>query len=147
MNTELMALSDIDKLVPLFDQYMVFYGQPSDPERYKVYLIERLINNEATVYHAFNEELESIGFVLNYQTFSSVSLGRIVVLNDLFVVPAARQKGVAKALIECSFNLAEETGSVRVDLGTAKTNSNAQALYEQLGFEKDTEYFSYSFSV
>jgi ribosomal protein S18 acetylase RimI-like enzyme len=147
MNTELLALSDIDKLVPLFDQYMVFYGQPSDPERYKVYLIERLRNNEATVYHAFNEELESIGFVLNYQTFSSVSLGRIVVLNDLFVVPGARRKGVAKALIECAVNLAKKTGSVRVDLGTAKTNSKAQALYEQLGFEKDTEYYSYSLSM
>jgi|TARA_B110000008_G_C16534831_1_gene389693 ribosomal protein S18 acetylase RimI-like enzyme len=147
MNTELLALSDIDKLVPLFDQYMVFYGQPSDQEKYKAYLLERINNKEATVYLALDKESEAIGFVLNYQTFSSVSLGRIVVLNDLFVVPAARQKGVAKALIECSFNLAEETGSVRVDLGTAKTNSNAQALYEQLGFEKDTEYFSYSFSV
>jgi len=147
MNTELLALPDIDKLVPLFDQYMVFYGQPSDQEKYKAYLLERINNNEATVYLALDKESEAIGFVLNYQTFSSVSLGRIVVLNDLFVVPAARQKGVAKALIECSVNLAKETGSVRVDLGTAKTNSNAQALYEQLGFEKDTEYFSYSLSV
>ena len=147
MNTELLALSDIDKLVPLFDQYMVFYGQPSDQEKYKAYLLERINNKEATVYLALDKESEAIGFVLNYQTFSSVSLGRIVVLNDLFVVPAARRKGVAKALIECAVNLAKETGSVRVDLGTAKTNSNAQALYEQLGFEKDTEYFSYSFSV
>jgi ribosomal protein S18 acetylase RimI-like enzyme len=147
MNTELLALPDIDKLVPLFDQYMVFYGQPSDQEKYKAYLFERINNNEATVYLALDKESEAIGFVLNYQTFSSVSLGRIVVLNDLFVVPAARQKGVAKALIECSVNLAKETGSVRVDLGTAKTNSNAQGLYEQLGFEKDTKYYSYSLSV
>jgi ribosomal protein S18 acetylase RimI-like enzyme len=147
MNTELLALSDIDKLVPLFDQYMVFYGQPSDQEKYKAYLLERINNKEATVYLALDKESEAIGFVLNYQTFSSVSLGRIVVLNDLFVVPAARQKGVAKALIECAVNLAKKTGSVRVDLGTAKTNSKAQALYEQLGFEKDTEYYSYSLSV
>lgn len=141
------GLDDIDKLVQLFDQYMMFYGQPSDQKRYKAYLIERLTKNEATIYLALNEKSESIGFVLNYQTFSSVSQGRVIVLNDLYVVPSERKKGIAKALIDCSIKLAKNTGAVRVDLGTAKTNTHAQVLYEQLGFKKDTEYYSYSFSV
>lgn len=141
------GLDDIDKLVQLFDQYMMFYGQPSDQERYKSYLVERLTNNEATIYIALNDASESIGFVLNYTSFSSVSLGRVVVLNDLYVVPSERKKGVAKALIDCSIKLAKDTGAVRVDLSTAKTNTNAQALYEQLGFQKNTAYYSYSFRV
>lgn len=142
-----VILTDIDQLVPLFDQYMIFYGQPSDQERYKAYLIERITNNEATIFLAHSDASESIGFVLSYQTFSSVSLGRVIVLNDLYVVPSERKKGVAKALIDCSIKLAKEIGALRVDLGTAKTNNNAQALYEQLGFQKDTEYYSYSLKM
>jgi len=33
------------------------------------------------------------------------------------------------------------------DLNTAQDNFSAQALYEKLGFVKDTEYFSYNLAV
>jgi ribosomal protein S18 acetylase RimI-like enzyme len=74
-------------------------------------------------------------------------LGKVVVLNDLFVSPTARSQGIGQQLIERSFELAKETGAVRVDLCTAKTNMVAQGLYEKIGFVKDTEFYSYSFSI
>ena len=147
MNIKNISTEELDDLVLLFDQYMVFYKQPSAPDKYRKYLNERLINNEASVFIAYGLGNEPVGFVLNYHTFSSVSLGKVVVLNDLFVIASNRKQGVANNLINSSISLARKTGSIRVDLGTAKDNFAAQALYEKIGFVKDTEYFSYALAV
>ena len=133
-----------DDLVGLFDQYMVFYKKPSSPVQYKKYLAERIENNEATIFIAYDDTGSAIGFSLNYYSFSSVSQGKVIVLNDLFVSPDQRKKGVAKALISSSLNLAKEVGAIRVNLVTAKDNVTAQSLYEKIGFIKDNDYFSYS---
>lgn len=147
MNIRRSSLEQLDELTMLFDQYMGFYKQPSSPQKYRKYLSERLQNNEATAYIAYSLDNEPVGFVLNYHSFSSVSLGKIIVLNDLFVVASHRKKGVANKLIDCSINLAKSTGSIRVDLATAKDNLFAQRLYEKIGFVKDAEYFSYNLSL
>ncbi len=147
MNIKQISIADLDDLVPLFNQYMVFYNQPSKPNKYREYLNHRLNNDEATVYIAYSLDGDPVGFVLNYHTFSSVSLGKVIVLNDLFVALEHRKQGIANKLIDCSFNLAKNTGSIRVDLATAKDNFSAQALYEKIGFVKDAEYFSYSLAI
>ncbi|ABV85994.1 GNAT family N-acetyltransferase [Shewanella pealeana] len=147
MSIKNISIKELEDLVLLFDQYMVFYNQGSAPEKYRKYLSERLQNGDATVFISYSCENNPVGFVLNYHTFSSVSLGKIIILNDLFVTESHRKQGVANSLIDCAIDLAKRTGSVRVDLGTAKDNLKAQALYEKIGFVKDTEYFSYSFSL
>lgn len=142
-----LKIDDLDQLVPLFDQYMVFYGKDSAPEKYKAYLRERIENNESTVFLAYDADKKAIGFVLNYTSFSSVSIGRIVILNDLYVAQSARNLGIGERLIKRTFEFAKGIGAVRVDLGTAKTNRVAQRLYEKIGFVKDTEFFAYSFNI
>ncbi|MCJ2376411.1 GNAT family N-acetyltransferase [Vibrio sp. ZSDZ34] len=147
MEFKCASITEIDDLAFLFGQYMEFYKQPLNPKGFREYLIERLNNQDATVYIAYENEDKPVGFILNYHSFSSLSLGKVIVLNDLFVVPNCRGKGVASALIDCSVSLAKSTGAVCVELGTAKDNRLAQALYEKIGFVKDTKYYSYSLSV
>ena len=147
MNIKKISIDELDDLVNLFDQYMVFYKQPSAPEKHRKYLAERLQNNEATVFVAYSTDNKPVGFVLNYHSFSSVSLGKVLVLNDLFVISSHRKQGVAHNLIDSSLSLAERTGAIRVDLATAKDNFSAQALYEKIGFVKGSQYFSYSLAV
>lgn len=147
MNIKNISTEALDDLVTLFDQYMVFYKQPSAPQKYKKYLNERLSNNEATVFIAYNAANAPVGFVLNYHSFSSVSLGKVVVLNDLFVMSTHRKQGIANDLIECSIELAKRTGAIRVDLSTAKDNYVAQSLYEKVGFVQSSGYFSYNLVI
>lgn len=142
-----ITIDQLDDLVGLFDQYMVFYEQPSAPEKYREYLTARIQNKEAVVYIAYGEDSTPIGFVLNYFTFSSVSQGRVVVLNDLFVTTENRKKGIAHQLIDCAIALAKERGALRVDLATANDNYTARKLYEKIGFVKGTQFLSYSLSV
>ena len=141
------TIDELEQIVSLFDQYMVFYNKPSAPDRYRQYLKERINNNEATVFMAYSLDNTPIGFVLNYHSFSSVSLGKIIVLNDLYVAAEHRKKGIGHQLIERSLALARECGAVRVDLGTARDNHTAQSLYEKMGFVKDTVFYAYSFPI
>ena len=138
---------ELNQVTVLFNQYMIFYGQASSPNQYRDYLKARLDKQEADIFMAYNDQQETMGFVLNYTSFSSVSLGKIIILNDLFVLPEHRQKGVANALIQQVKRFALAQGAIRIDLSTAKDNFHAQALYEKIGFKQGTKFFSYSLSV
>lgn len=142
-----ISIENLTDLVILFDQYMIFYQQPSAPEKYRHYLEQRLTNNEATVFIAYNKDNKAMGFVLNYFSFSSVSLGKVVVLNDLFIASEYRKQGVAKQLINSAISFAKELGAVRVDIATAQDNLPAQALYEKMGFIKNSDFFSYNLPI
>ncbi|MDO6619478.1 MULTISPECIES: GNAT family N-acetyltransferase [unclassified Shewanella] len=137
----------LDDVLPLFSQYMHFYGVEQAVTEYATYLLERLNNQEAFIFGAYTEADKAIGFVLNYQSFSSTELGKVLVLNDLFVEPDYRNQGAANLLIRCSIELARGIQAVRVDLSTAKVNFPAQSVYEKIGFVKDSRFFSYSLSV
>ncbi|WP_144209194.1 GNAT family N-acetyltransferase [Shewanella donghaensis] len=142
-----VTAEQLNDILPLFCQYMHFYGVELPQDEYTAYLTERLNNQEAFIFGAYTEDNKPIGFVLNYQTFSSVELGRVLVLNDLFVDADYRNQGAANKLIQCTIELARGLQAVRVDLGTAKVNFQAQSVYEKIGFRKDTRFFSYSLSV
>ncbi len=136
-------LSDLETLVPLFDAYRVFYAQPSDRGAAREFLAARLSAGESVVFLAFLGG-EAVGFTQLYGSFSSVSLRRLWILNDLFVTPEARRKAVAGALLERAQQHARETGAKGLTLQTATDNHSAQALYEAHGWERDTGFLTYT---
>ncbi len=142
-------IQDLDQLTKLFDQYVVFYKSPSNYEKHHDFLKERLENNEATVFVACEDENPDkiIGFALNYNTFSSLALNKIVILNDLFVDSSARKKGVGEKLILETVALAKEIGSHTIRLRTAKSNTAAQKLYHKMGFVREDYLYSYDLTV
>lgn len=139
------TVNELDSLTELFDLYRVFYGQESNLEDARAFLNERLVNEESVVFIAFDED-NPIGFVQLYPSFSSVSMKRSWVLNDLYVKENARKKGFAEMLIKKVIDFAEETGAKGVLLETAKENMAAQSLYEKVGFIRESTYFYY-FSI
>ncbi|WP_076540025.1 N-acetyltransferase [Shewanella sp. UCD-KL21] len=147
MNIKRITAERLDDVLPLFSQYMHFYGVELPVTEYASFLLERLNNQEAFIFGAYTETDTAIGFVLNYQSFSSTELGKVLLLNDLFVEPDYRNQGAAHLLIQCSIELARGIQAVRVDLSTAKVNFPAQSVYEKIGFVKDSRFFSYSLSV
>jgi ribosomal protein S18 acetylase RimI-like enzyme len=143
------TLEDLEQLTHLFDQYVVFYKKPSNYEKHKAYLKERIENNEAIIYLAFDESnpKAAIGFVLNYITFSSLALNKIIILNDLFVDSTTRKNGIGEKLIMQTVALANEIGSNLIRLRTAKNNIVAQGLYHKMGFVRDEVLYSYDLAV
>ena len=54
-------------------------------------------------------------------------------LNDLFTVPEARGKGVARALIEAVYKAAREAGADQVYWTTQEFNYAGRMLYDRIG--------------
>ena len=128
------SLEDIDALVPLFDAYRQFYAQPSDPEMARTFLTERLQREDSVLLLARIAD-GVVGFTQLYPTFSSVRAARVWVLNDLYVDPAARGRGVARALLQAASDFALDDGAIRLELETTADNIGAQALYHATGWE------------
>ena len=131
------GLEDVDRLAPLFDGYRQFYRQSADPEGARRFLAARLGAGESRVFVAETEDGWPLGFVQLFPSFSSVSMRRLWILNDLFVAPDARRSGVARALMDRARALAIETGAKGLILETETHNAPAKRLYEELGWALD----------
>ncbi|MCF2145170.1 GNAT family N-acetyltransferase [Desmonostoc muscorum LEGE 12446] len=143
MEVFLANINHLESLSILFDEYRVFYNQVSDIEAAKEFLKERFKNNDSVVFAA-NENGEIIGFTQLYPSFSSVSMKRVWILNDLYVKESHRQKGVATLLMSAAQEYAKKSGAVRVILATHISNTNAQKLYKSQGYIKDQEFYHYA---
>jgi ribosomal protein S18 acetylase RimI-like enzyme len=137
------SIADVTVLVPLFDGYRQFYGKKSEPDRCEFFLRERLFRGESVIFLARTNDMAS-GFTQLYPTFSSVNVGRIWHLNDLFVAPQARRLGVGRALMLHAVAFARQDGALRLTLETQVGNAQARALYEKLGMTLGTEFVKYA---
>ncbi len=133
--------SHIELIVPLLDQYRVFYQQDSDEDRVRKFLHERFSKNESVVFLAL-ENSKPTGFTQLYTSFSSVALQRVFMLNDLFVSNSHRGKGIGEALLTKAKEHCKKMKYKGLALETALENP-AQRLYEKLGWEKDSHCFHY----
>lgn len=146
--TSRATLDDLDALATLFDGYRVFYKQASDPALARAFIGERLQRDESVIFIARDGgNREALGFTQLYPLFSSVSARRIWVLNDLFVAPTARKRGAARALMDCARDFAMQAGALRLVLETAEDNHAAQALYESLGYARESGERHYSLEL
>jgi ribosomal protein S18 acetylase RimI-like enzyme len=55
-------------------------------------------------------------------------------LQELYVVPPLRGRGIGRALLEATIAAAREAGATGIDLNTGETDTAARALYESAGF-------------
>jgi ribosomal protein S18 acetylase RimI-like enzyme len=55
-------------------------------------------------------------------------------LQELYVVPPLRGRGIGRALLEATIAAAREAGATGIDLNTGATDTAARALYESMGF-------------
>jgi ribosomal protein S18 acetylase RimI-like enzyme len=140
------GVADLDLLAPLFDDYRQFYRQPADPVVARQYLASRLEREESVVFLATSDTV-GYGFVQLYPSFCSVAARPIWILYDLFVAPAARGHGYGRRLMQAARSLASATGAQRLVLSTADDNRTAQALYESLGYRRDTVFRHYELTL
>lgn len=136
------VLADLEELARLFDQYREFQGRPGDIAAARSFLRERFDHGDAVAFIA-QEGAAPVGFAQLYPSYSSVSLARVFVLNDLFVVTAYRRRGVASKLLAAVEGHAWSHGAVRVTLNVARENRQAQGLYESQGWSEDTQFLMF----
>jgi len=148
MKIKKVTIEDVELVAPLFDLYRQFYEQHPDLASAVNFLTQRISNNESVIFLACDEKTDaSLGFVQLYPSFSSVSMKRIWILNDLFIHSDYRRKGIAEELIYRIKSFASETNAKGVLLETHLDNTEAKKLYDKTGFVMDEEHSYYYLEV
>ena len=126
---------DLVELGPLVAAYLDFYESPGEPMAIDAFCRALLADpeHEGVQLLARDAAGAAIGFATVFWTWSTSRLGRLGVMNDLFVAEAARGSGAADALILAARDRAAARGCVALEWQTALDNHRAQAVYERVG--------------
>lgn len=60
--------------------------------------------------------------------------GNYALLEELYVAPSLRGRGLGRALLEAAMDAARERGAVFMEIGTSEDDTAARGLYESAGF-------------
>ena len=80
---------------------------------------------------------QMLGYVLAFHHATFYANGPVTWVEELYVLPAQRRRGVATALMRAVESRAEERGSTLVALATRR----AETFYKALGYEDSAVYF------
>ncbi|MGB6688385.1 MAG: GNAT family N-acetyltransferase [Terracidiphilus sp.] len=127
---------DFDDWKPLWDGYNAFYGRHGEtalPDEITRRTWARFFDGYEPMHALVAERAgQLIGLVHYIFHRSTISIGPVCYLQDLFTVEAARGQGVGRALIEEVYRCAERAGCSRVYWHTHATNATARVLYDKV---------------
>lgn len=136
------TLTDAETIAPLFDEYRQFNGKKTDYAGALTFLVDRLRLAESVIFVAEIEK-DIAGFAQLFPAFSSVSLARTFIVNDLFVSRSQRRKGIGSSLLQEAAHHAGDEGAIRLTASTAIDNVATQILNEANGFVRDKSFYVY----
>ena len=127
---------------PLFRGYLAFYGCPVTSEVVdNAWRWNMDPGSPVSCLVAEDDAAEMVGFVQYRPVPETLVGGWFGQMDDLFVAPAARGCGVARALIDALAGIARDRGWVKLAWITAGDNAEARRLYD--GLAKATDWVVY----
>ncbi len=89
------------------------------------------------------EEGKAVGFALFFHNFSTFLGKPGIYLEDLFVIPEQRGRGIGRALLERLAQIAVERDCGRLEWAVLDWNRDAIGFYERLGAKPNSEWTVY----
>jgi GNAT superfamily N-acetyltransferase len=137
----------LDELLPLIASYQRFYEvEEIDEERNRAFFSRFIAPSEDGMLLGAWRDDELLGYACLYWHFTSLVPAETVLMNDLYVEPDARSKGVGRALIEASASVTRKRGAHHLEWATAPDNETAQRLYDSTG-AKRSEWVAYELAL
>jgi len=127
------AAEQLAGVAEVFDQYRRHYGQPVVAGQTLVWLSDYTSHGQLSVFVAHVGE-DLAGLATTVALPASLRLGCSWQLRDLYVVPGARRRGVARALVGAVHQAATAAGAIRLSVQTEPSNIAALQLYRTSGF-------------
>ncbi|HWY25785.1 MAG TPA: GNAT family N-acetyltransferase [Nevskia sp.] len=131
-----IARTDFAQWLPLWEGYNRFYGRHGAtalPDEITRMTWARFFDAYEPVHALVAEQGGKLLGLTHYLYHrSTIMLGPICYLQDLYTDEGARGQGVARALIEAVYDKARAAGSSRVYWQTHETNTTARSLYDKL---------------
>ncbi|WP_312093936.1 GNAT family N-acetyltransferase [Niallia sp.] len=140
------TIEDLEGVANLFNMYRQFYKQGSDIESAITFIKERMERNQSVIIVVQDKD-NYVGFTQLYPSYSSLSMKKTWILNDLYVEKKARKKGIGEMLLQSAKEYAMKTNAKSLSLSTAPDNYTAQRLYEKNGYKQDTQFYHYELDL
>ena len=139
-------VDEIEEMLPLIRAYCEFYEtEPQDEGLREMFRTLITDPGQGAVFIA-RDDGKAVGFAALGWKWSSLKAARMGYLEDLFVDPEARGKGIADALIDACAARCRELGMPAMAWQTAPDNHRAQQVYNRTGAEFDT-YLEYDLKL
>ena len=135
--------AQLDILAELFNDYRIFYEQPSDLERSLAFIEQNLKQKRSKIFLLLDDNKIPVGFSQLYPAICSLTLRSYYYFSDLYIAQTVRRKGYARYLMNYIKDYFAREGAQRLTLDTARSNEIAQSLYESLGYVRENVYITY----
>ena len=127
--------SDLADLLDLMREFYAEAGYPLRPERARAAFLPLLDPGELGQVWLADLEGQVGGHLVLTFCYSMEYGGRSAFVDDLFVRPALRNRGLGRALVQRARAVCEGLGVRAMHLEVARGNGPAQAIYRASGFE------------
>jgi GNAT superfamily N-acetyltransferase len=142
-----IAADEYEELLTLIAAYQRFYEVSEiDRERNRSFFRRFLASSEDGLLLGARIGGRLVGYACLYWHFGSLAACESVLMNDLYVMEDARGRGVGRALIDATADVAREREAAYVEWATAPDNHVAQRLYDSTGAVR-SEWISYELTV
>jgi GNAT superfamily N-acetyltransferase len=125
--------ADIATILRFVRELAVFEREPDAVLATEPMLHEALFGARPAAEAVIAEDGEPLGFALFFHNFSTWQGKRGLYLEDLYVTPAARGRGVGKALLRHLAGLAVARDCARFEWSVLDWNEDAIAFYRSMG--------------
>ncbi|MEH3159999.1 MAG: GNAT family N-acetyltransferase [Sphingomonas taxi] len=126
--------ADVPVILRFVRELAAFEREPDAVEATEPMLAEALFGAQPAAEAVIAEDAgEPLGFALFFHNFSTWTGRRGLYLEDLYVTPAARGRGIGAALLRHLAGIAMERGCGRFEWAVLDWNADAIAVYRRIG--------------
>lgn len=127
-------VGDAQRVLELLEEFATSYKP--DPSAF-VRHFPQLVRSHTAPFLVAEQSGRVIGYLLAFELLTLYANGVVVDVQELVVDPAARGRGIGRALVQALVERARREGSREITVPTRR----AADFYEKLGFERTADYF------
>jgi GNAT superfamily N-acetyltransferase len=148
MSVRAAAECDIPQLLALIRRYWDFEAIPGFAALRIELVLQRLLA-EPALGNAWVAEADGhlVGYLIAVMVLSVEHRGLMAEIDEFFVLPEARSRGVGGQLLAAAEEHLARRGCVRLQLQLGTTNAGARAFYQRRGFAPREGYVLYDKSL
>ena len=91
----------------------------------------------------WQDETAPVGYAVFFETYSTFRATPTLYLEDIFVLPSYRRRGIGSALLRHCIQLAHDRDCARMEWTCLDWNRKAQQVYERIGARRLSEWYFY----
>lgn len=129
---------DVDALLPLMEGFYAFERLQYEAARQRRLVVELIDNKNLGRLIVFEDSAKLVGYMVLGFGFSLEFHGRDCFIDEFFVSPEYRSRGIGRAAVDFALGVCRELGIKAAHLEADHVNVRGHEFYKRLGF-KDHE--------